>query len=38
MLDIQEITKLKKPINQYDLEGNFIKKWDSTVDASKLII
>ena len=25
--------KTKKPINQYDLEGNFIKRWDSTKDA-----
>ena len=26
----------KKPliINQYDLEGNFIKEWDSALDAS----
>jgi hypothetical protein len=28
--------KLKKPVNQYDLEGNFIKRWDSAIDASKL--
>jgi hypothetical protein len=23
-----------KPVNQYDLDGNFIKKWKSSVDAS----
>jgi len=27
--------KLKKPINQYDLNGNFIKRWDSATDISK---
>jgi hypothetical protein len=27
----------KLPILQYDLEGNFIKKWDGIVDASKEI-
>ena len=27
--------KLKKPINQYDLEGNFIKRWDSAAAAAK---
>jgi len=27
--------KLFKPINQYSLEGTFIKKWDSATDASK---
>ena len=26
-------TKRKKPVNQYDLQGNFIKKWDSAKDA-----
>lgn len=26
------IKKIKKPINQYDLEGNFIKEWDSAKD------
>jgi hypothetical protein len=26
--------KCKKPINQYDLEGNFIKQWDSATDIS----
>jgi hypothetical protein len=25
--------KKKKPINQYDLEGNFIQQWDSATDA-----
>ena len=29
--------KCKKPINQYDLEGNFIKRWDSAIDASKIL-
>ena len=24
-----------KAINQYDLEGNFIKEWDSTLSASR---
>ena len=24
-----------KPVNQYDLDGNFIKQWKSSVDASK---
>ena len=23
----------RKPVNQYDLDGNFIKSWDSTLDA-----
>ena len=27
--------KLKKPINQYDLNGRFIKQWSSATDASK---
>jgi hypothetical protein len=27
--------KRKKPVNQYDLEGNFIKRWDSAIDAYK---
>lgn len=27
--------KLKKSINQYDLDGNFIKKWSGIIDASK---
>ena len=27
--------KIKKPINQYDLQGNFIKRWDSAMDAYK---
>ena len=27
--------KRKKPINQYDLKGNFIKQWDSATDAAK---
>jgi hypothetical protein len=27
--------KLSKSILQYDLEGNFIKKWDSILDAAK---
>lgn len=26
-------SKLKKPVNQYDLNGNFIKRWDSIVEA-----
>jgi len=26
--------KMEKPINQYDLEGNFIKRWDSITDAA----
>jgi hypothetical protein len=28
------LEKLKKPINQYDLQGNFIKKWDSATDIA----
>ncbi len=28
-------SKNKKPVLQYDLEGNFIKEWDSAVDAGK---
>lgn len=24
-----------KPVNQYDLEDNFIKRWDSAIDAAK---
>jgi len=28
-------TQLKKPVNQYDLEGNFIKRWDGAKDAAK---
>jgi hypothetical protein len=27
--------KNKKPVLQYDLDGNFIKEWDSAVDAGK---
>ena len=27
--------KFKKPVNQYDLEGNFIKRWDGAKDAAK---
>lgn len=27
--------KLSKPINQFDLNGNFIKKWDSSVSIKK---
>ena len=27
--------KCKKPINQFDLQGNFIKRWDSATDISK---
>ena len=30
--------KHKKPINQYDLKGNFIKKWDSAKDAAHALI
>lgn len=26
-------SKLKKPVNQYDLDGNFIKRWESITDA-----
>ena len=26
-------SKLKIPINQYDLNGNFIKRWESIIDA-----
>ena len=33
---IEKCSKAKeKPINQYDLEGNFIKKWNSINEASK---
>lgn len=27
--------KFKKPVLQYDLNGNFIKRWDGVIDASK---
>ena len=27
--------KNKKPVLQYDLDGNFIKSWESSVDAGK---
>jgi hypothetical protein len=30
-----DYNKRKKPINQYDLEGNFIKQWDSSQSAGK---
>ena len=30
----QKAIKSKKPINQYDLEGNFIKQWDGAKDAA----
>ena len=30
--------KIKKPILQYDLEGNFIKEWPSTTDVGKEFI
>jgi hypothetical protein len=29
------IAKLKKPIIQYDKQGNFIKEWDSSTDAGR---
>jgi hypothetical protein len=29
--------KVKKPINQYDLEGNFIKQWDGIIEATKFL-
>lgn len=29
--------KNKKPILQYDLDGNFIKEWESAVDAGKTL-
>jgi hypothetical protein len=29
--------KIKKPINQYDLDGNFIKEWSSQKEASKAL-
>lgn len=29
--------KLSKKINQYDLEGNFIKTWDSSVQIERII-
>ncbi len=29
--------KLKKPVNQYDLEGNFIKRWDSAIDVASIL-
>lgn len=29
--------RLKKPINQYDLEGNFIQQWDSLKSACKTL-
>jgi hypothetical protein len=32
---IEAISKRNKPVNQYDLEGNFIKKWDSQSQATK---
>lgn len=35
---IEKCSKAKeKPINQYDLKGNFIKTWDSINEASKLL-
>jgi hypothetical protein len=27
----------KKPVLQYDLDGNFIKEWESSVDAGKIL-
>jgi hypothetical protein len=30
----KRIAKVKKPILQYDLEGNFIKKWEGMKDAA----
>jgi hypothetical protein len=29
--------KCKKPVNQYDLEGNFIKRWDSAIDVASIL-
>lgn len=29
--------KYYKPVNQYDLDGNFIKKWECIADASKAL-
>ena len=29
--------KLKKPILQYDLDGNFIKEWESAADVGKKV-
>ena len=28
---------IKKPVNQYDLQGNFIKKWDCAANAAKFL-
>jgi len=35
--NIQIGKKNKKPVFQYDLKGNFIKKWDSITSANKFI-
>lgn len=29
------IESIKKPVNQYDKKGNYIKKWESIINASK---
>jgi group I intron endonuclease len=34
---LKRAIKTKKSILQYDLQGNFIKGWDSAVDAQKLL-
>ena len=31
----RRIAKIKKPILQYDLEGNFIKEWPGVIDAER---
>lgn len=31
----KRVDKIRKPINQYDLEGNFIMSWKSSVDIEK---
>ena len=29
--------KCKKPVNQYDLQGNFLKRWDSATDVANIL-
>lgn len=30
-------TKYSRPVNQYDLEGNFIKRWNSIIEAEEYL-
>jgi hypothetical protein len=37
-IDWEKVSKIiSKPINQYDLEGNFIKRWNSTIDVANIL-